>query len=629
MNDLLSKLAKELNALGFQGELEKDWSFRTAASTDNSIYQIEPDAVAYPTSAADVRVFLDVLNQHSFDDIHLTARGAATGTNGQSLNTGIVLDFRRHMTSAGERNLDEGWIDVEPGISLDRVNHELDGSGLFFAPDTSTANRCTIGGMISTDACGQGSRVFGKTSDNILELNVLLADGSALTLRPISDDELDRKIAEGDASAAALQRMRMVCDAGRPALIDKVPKLTRHFVGFDLINARPASDLFNPVRLVTGAEGTLAVITRARLKLRARPKHKRLVVVGYRDFPAALESAKELISFDPDAVETIDDRILTTAADHGLLKRVPESFSAPLLDGGRPAMNYVEFSGGDPEHVANEADALENALAANDAVIAIRQTADVQEMSALWDIRKLSVGLLANMKGTRRPIALMENCVVPPESLSAFAADVRTLLDSYGLAYGMFGHVDVGCLHIRPALNVSDDLDRRIVKEISDRVCQLSAKHGGLFWGEHGKGVRGEYLPDVVGKEVYAAFAKIKRAFDPANRLNPGKLVTPDGDKSRLYSIDGTPFREMSPTEKDTPFIDAYRCNGNAHCQSKVSKSPMCPSFRTTGDVRHSPKGRADVMRGWLNARASRVPVGGDRGFSTRMSLAGIFMCRD
>ncbi len=603
----LSAFRDALRAAGFSGDVEVEWGGRVAASTDNSIYQIVPDAVVAPRDREDLKRLLGVMNQEAFKSLSITGRGGSTGTNGQGLNGGVIVEFRRYMNRI--LAVDEGaqWAEVEPGVVLDQLNALLKGREVFFSPDTSTASRCTIGGMVSTDACGQGSRVYGKTGDNVLELDVLLADGTEVRLRRLEGEEaIGALTAANDPGARVLAEAMAACDEGAGPLEARIPGLRRHFVGYDLVHARPSQEIFDPVRLVVGSEGTLALVTAARVKLTPKPVHKRLVVVSYKDFDAALASAKALLAHEPTAIETLDDTVHTLAYRQGLLDDLPERLRTPDEQGRVPVSNYLEFTNEDPDALVAAVDGLIAALATEPTVVGWHVAEDPAEILRIWGIRKSSVGLLGGAEGTRRPVPFVEDCVVPPENLRAFVAEFRALLNAEKLTYGMFGHVDVGCIHVRPALDISTAEDRERMKRISDAVFALVRKHGGIFWGEHGKGVRGQYLPDMVGPEAYSAFAKVKRAFDPGNRLNPGKLVNPDADVSALLKVDQTPFRLSNSPEQglEDPFADAFRCNGNAQCQAYSASIPMCPSYKATGERRHSPKGRADLLRAWHRLRA-------------------------
>lgn len=588
-------LAHCLENAGFKGNFTYEWSALAAAAVDNSVYQIQPDAILSPINTDDLVLAMQVLKQVEFSHLSLTARGGATGTNGQSLNTGIIIDFKRYMNDILTIDTANKEATIEPGVVLEEINFQLKKHGLFFAPHTSSGNRCTIGGMIATDASGKGSRVYGKTGDNILGLQVLLANGECLDLMTLTEDQL------GLSENEMLKKASDICAQTATKLEQRIPKLARHFVGYDIIGAHKKSG-FDPVKLFVGAEGTLGMVTEARLKLLDIPKHKRLVLIGYDSFYAALKSATLLLEHEPTAIETIDDHIQTLAHRYGIADRLPTSLRTALPNGQVPICNFVEYAGDDLKFIDQRIQNLIKDLKQTDSVVAWHIAEDEQEIEKLWDIRKLSAGLLGRAKGKRTPIPFIEDCVVGAENIADFAMEFRALLDDEGVEYGMYGHVDVGCLHIRPALDMQSSEDQVRLKRISDNVYTLVEKYDGIFWGEHGKGVRGQYLQKFVGETVYQSFAKIKGLFDPNNRMNPGKLVTPNADENELWQIDKTPFRsyqKLDENEQPDTFHDAYRCNGNAMCLSYEKTTPMCPSYKATGDIRHSPKGRANILRNW------------------------------
>lgn len=589
---LTDSLKKELEESGFAGDIELGLGSRLANSTDNSVYQIVPDAIIAPFKGEDVGLLFKVLQQDKYHSIAITARGGGTGTNGQALNTGIIIDFRRHMNRVLEVNTAQGWADVEPGIVLDEFNKGIEYTGLFFAPTTSTANRCTIGGMVSTDASGKGSRIYGKTGDNIIGLEVVLANGKKLS-------SLDANYQNDTDLIAALAR---ACDSGREALLDVVPKIARRFVGFDLERARPDQTRLEWWRLFIGAEGTLGPVTKIRVRLLKKPKCTQLVVLAFNNFTAALDTSEVLLRYNPLAIETLDNKVLSLAESAGLLDQLPASVRKGEEDS--LAYNFVEFSG---ENTAEVEEAIGKTLqkAANlKDLKGTFVTADPEQIKSIWGIRKSSVGLLGGMEdGKRRPISFVEDCVVPPEVLPAFAQDFQDILNRHKLKFGMFGHVDVGCLHVRPALNIDTEEDRDLLENISDEVYALVKRYGGIFWGEHGKGVRGQYLQDFVGDKPYQAFKDIKKILDPLDRFNPGKLVS---NEHPLYEIRHTPFRKQN---KSGPIDNAYRCNGNGGCLDFEQKNPMCPSYKATLNLKYSPKGRSEILREWHQKSLNKEPI--------------------
>ncbi|MCX5568085.1 FAD-binding and (Fe-S)-binding domain-containing protein [Kaistia nematophila] len=579
----------ELRAAGFRGEIAHDHAARAAMSTDNSVYEIEPDLIVAPRDAADVATLLAIADRDEFRRMPITARGGGTGTNGQSLNRGIIVNFQRFMTRILALNEAESWVEVEPGIVLDELNAAIAHTGLFFAPNTSTSNRCTIGGMISTDASGKGSRIYGKTSDNVLGLE-LVVDGGRV---------LDSLATPPDWAAPMLEAVAEACDAGRDALIENTPRISRRFTGYDLERARPAPDRLEWWRLPLGAEGTLGLATRIRLKLTPLPRHKRLVVIGFDHFAAALAAGTPLLRHEPLAIEIMDDWVQRLAREAGLMDSLPPAIRGEADD--RISYLFVEFVGED----ANALDAAVGRLTADAAtlpgVIGSYCARDAADSARLWSTRAAAVGLLGKREGARRPVAFVEDCVVPVENLVAFVEGFDAIMKEHGLRYGIYGHIDVGCLHVRPALDLDDKADQATFKAISDAVYALCTRHGGIFWGEHGKGIRGAYLPDYVGPVAYAALQRIKHAFDPQERFNPGKLVTVS---RRPIGIVDMPFRQGN-APADLPFEPAFHCNGNASCLNYSKTVPICPSFKATRDLTQSPKGRAEIVRRWRQAEAA------------------------
>lgn len=590
-NDRISGLMQALVVAGFRGEIERNSALRAAMSTDNSVYQIFPDLVVAPRDAADVVCLQAVLDRPEFAGTSLTARGGGTGTNGQSLNRGVILDFRRHMNRLLDVNVEQQWAEVEPGIVLDDLNEKLLPHGLFFAPETSTSTRCTVGGMVSTDASGKGSRVYGKTSDNIVGIEIARGQGLVASFEPTPD-----------WAKPMLAAAEKAARTGRDAFISNTPRLNRRFTGYDLERACPETGGFEWWRLFLGAEGTLGPMTRIRVHLRRIETEKRLIVAGFDSFRDALSAAMPLMEDEPTAVEVMDERVQQLAQEAGILARLPEALR-PKGE-GRVAYVFVEFNGDDAALLDRRVLQCREHLARLPGIGAVYVAGDKTEIRDLWAIRSAGVGLLGKVDGLARPVAFVEDCVVPPENLTPFVDEFLAVLTANGLGFGMYGHVDVGCLHIRPALDIDRQADRDKLAGISRSVFDLTRKYGGIFWGEHGKGVRGAFLAEWIGADAYKALQGVKAAFDPGERYNPGKLVVNDGE---IMGIATTNFRPFNAQEGDA-LERAFRCNGNAQCLSYQAATPMCPSFKASADVRHSPKGRADALRAWKAARDRGAP---------------------
>jgi FAD/FMN-containing dehydrogenase/Fe-S oxidoreductase len=598
---------------GFTGEIRSDYATRLTAATDNSIYQLLPAAVIFPKSTKDVALALQLLDQPPFHAVTLTARGGGTGTNGQALTSGVVMDVSRHMAGIVELDLEAGFVRVQPGVVLDDLNAFLLPHGVFFAANLSPSNRATLGGMIATDASGEGSRLHGKTSRHVIELEVVLRGGEILRTRRVAGAELDALCAEQSLTGRAHRLAREVAVSRRDQIATTFPKLLRYMTGYNLAHmAAPDGSSVDLGQLVTGSEGSLGVVTEARLRLSHFAKQRAMLVLRYPSFDDALASADWLVASDPGSVETIDETVLELARKDVIFDQVRE-FVRDADGQHTRAINLVEYSSDDEAEVRAKVDGLLATIAQRRGQPGTPHgyalTWKPAERSSLWNLRKKGVGLLGNAPGARKPVPFVEDTVVPPEHLQAFVREFRAVLDAEGLRYGMFGHVDVGCLHVRPALDLKDPEDEARVRRITDKVTALVTRYGGLLWGEHGKGFRSELVPHHFGPVLYRELQRIKALFDPRNQLNPGKIATPLESKFALATIDGPTRgaldRQIARADQHT-MDTVIHCNGNGQCFDTSTDSIMCPSSKITRDRIHSPKGRASLMREWLRLLSSR-----------------------
>ncbi|AXK38218.1 D-2-hydroxyglutarate dehydrogenase YdiJ [Crenobacter cavernae] len=612
----------ELQVRGFAGELSHAYADRTVLATDNSIYQLLPQAVAFPKHADDLVLIAKLAAEPRFEALVLSPRGGGTGTNGQSLTDGLVVDVSRHMNRILEINADERWVRVEAGVVKDQLNAALKPYGLFFAPELSTSNRATLGGMINTDASGQGSCLYGKTRDHVLELDTVLLGGTLWHSATLAEEELEA-IKQRDDKVGAVHRLLDAIQRDNAELIaERFPKLNRCLTGYDLAHIRDEAGRFNLNNILCGAEGTLGFVAEAKLGVLPIPRASALVNVRYITFDAALRDAQALMALNAASIETVDSRVLGLARQDIVWHGVREFFP----DDATPAqgINLVEFlADSDAEleqRLAEVVSRLDREGAAHGRCG--HTVARGAAVARIWGMRKKSVGLLGNLKGGQRPIPFVEDTAVPPENLADYIAEFRALLDSHGVFYGMFGHVDAGVLHVRPAIDMKDPAQETLVREITDGVVALTKKYHGLLWGEHGKGVRSEYAPEFFGP-LYPCLQEIKAAFDPHNQLNPGKIAAPAG--AELLKIDEVPTRgqhdRVIPIAAREKFDEALHCNGNGACYNFDPDDAMCPSWKGTRERRHSPKGRASLLREWLRqlshagfdpvAESARLRAGG------------------
>ncbi|MDO6711814.1 FAD-binding and (Fe-S)-binding domain-containing protein [Aliiglaciecola sp. 2_MG-2023] len=597
---------EDLKSSGFTGDIEYSYASRLAVATDNSIYQKLPQAVVFPKTTADLTLIGKTSNQ--YDGVKFSARGGGTGTNGQSLTSGIIVDVSRHMNQILEINAQQSWVRVQAGVVKDQLNDALRPLGFFFAPDLSTSNRATIGGMISTDASGQGSLVYGKTSDHVLGLTSVLVDGTVLETAPTAIENVKNDPAQPSRLTSITSQLIATCVDKRQQILAKFPRMNRFLTGYDLEHT-VSDDLaqLDISRVITGSEGSLVFVAEAKLNITPIAKCKALVNIKYDSFESALRHAPHMVAANATSVETVDSKVLNLAKQdivwHSVKDLIQDVPGKEVL-----GLNMVEYNSEDKAEIeakiAQLSETLDNAQKHGlDGIIGYQLTYDVADINRIYAMRKKSVGLLGKADGWKKPIPFTEDTAVPPENLADFIMEFRALLDSKGLAYGMFGHVDAGVLHVRPALDMCDPNQQQIMQEISDEVVALVSKYGGLMWGEHGKGYRSEYGPEFFGEELFLELRKIKSVFDPLNKMNPGKICTPIDSTEELVKVSDLKRGDLDsqiPIAVRDSFEVAMSCNGNALCYNYDTKSTMCPSSKITRDRRHTPKGRAGMIREWL-----------------------------
>lgn len=608
-SSLVVDYVAQLRLRGFEGDIAQGHADRTVFATDNSIYQLAPQAVIFPRHELDVVRVAKLAAEPRFSPLKFTPRGGGTGTNGQSLTSGVSVDLSRYMNAILEINLEEGWARVQAGVVKDQLNAAVEAQGFFFAPELSPSNRATIGGMIATDASGQGSVLYGKTRDHVLELQAVLMDGTGWHSRPLTADELEAAKRRTDRVGAVHRLLDRIRLQDADLIAERFPRLNRCVTGYDLVHLCDCHGRFDLSAVLCGAEGTLAFVTEAKVRLLPVPRCTALLNIRYASFDAALRDAGALMKLEAASSETIDATVLALARQDPVWLKVREFFPDDE-EGAAEGVNIVEFVAADDAALEAKLARVEAALAGTGTTagrLGYTVARGATHAAAIWSMRKKSVGLLGNMPGERRPMPFVEDTVVPPEHLADYIREFRAALDRRGLVYGMFGHVDAGCLHVRPALDMKDPQQEKLVREITDEVFALTRKYKGVLWGEHGKGFRSEYAPEFFGP-LYPRMQEIKAAFDPHNQLNPGKIAAPPGHG--LTRLDEVPTRGQA--DRRIPLMvrraneDSLHCNGNAACFNYDPDDAMCPSWKATRDRRHSPKGRASLMREWLRLLAEQ-----------------------
>lgn len=591
------ELARTLRA-HTAGEIRFDAPSRRLYSTDASIYQVEPFGVFLPRTADDLRAAVQIAVEMR---VPLVPRGGGTSLSGQSIGPGLVLDCSKYLNHVLDIDPAGRRARVQPGVVLDQLNREVGKHGLLFGPDVATSSRANLGGMLGNNSAGSRSVVYGKTGDHTRSLNVILGDGSAATLSRLSTAEYSRRAKFNTLEGAIYREVRQEVVANADEIRKRFPNIIRRVSGYNLLDLvpqfeAPVDDGPGVLPLIIGGEGTLGVIAEAELNLVPKPKHRGLLVPHYESFPAALDSLATCLEAGPSAVELIDALLIELSANNFALRDVMK-----LIHGKPAALFFVEFSGDDAAEIADRVDKLRGRLLKRPGVTAAVPALDAEKFNKLWNFRASAVPLLYGMPGDRKPVTFCEDAAVSPEKLPEFAAKFRELLRGHGTDGAFYGHASVGCLHIRPVLNLKDSEDVARMRRIMDDVTDLTLAFGGSLSGEHGDGmVRSEWNRKMYGPVVYDIFRRVKKLFDPHNLMNPGKVVDgPPMTESLRLGPDYTPVPVPTVFDysgQESFFQSIELCNGAGVCR-KTQGGAMCPSYRATLDERDSTRGRANALR--------------------------------
>jgi len=578
-----------------RGEVRFDLLSRILYSTDASIYQIMPVGVVIPRGPEDIAATLRIAVE---EGVPVLPRGGGTSLAGQAIGRAIVVDCSKYMNQILELDATARWARLQPGVVQDDLNAAAGRHGLRLGPDTATSNRATLGGMIGNNSSGARSIVYGKTSDHVQELTVLLIDGTELRLRRPTPRALGQTAPgagrEGEVYAAAA---RLVEDH-REEIARRFPRILRRVSGYNLdLLAEDPTDL---VGLMVGSEGTLGIVTEARVGLVPRPAQAVVAVIHYGDLFAAFDAVPIILRHRPSAVELIDRMVLEmTRAQREYLRRMT------FVRGDPDALLIVEFSGDDPDDLRGRLEALEEELRGTGTGQVFVPATDPADQDNIWRVRKAGQGLLQGVKGDSKPITFVEDTAVAPARLAAYMRRFRQVLDRHGVRAAFYAHASVGCIHVRPLINLKDRQQIETMKAIAREVGELVIEFGGAMSGEHGDGlVRSWFVERFFGPRIYAAFREIKRVFDPPGLMNPGKIVDgPPIDASLRYGPEYTTMAVATYFDwsRDGGFARAVElCSGVGACR-KTGEGTMCPSYMVTREEEHSTRGRANVLRAVLS----------------------------
>lgn len=581
------------------GEVRRDPFTRYLYSTDGSIYEIPPLGVAFPVSEADVVAAVRLAGRHG---VALLPRGGGTSLSGQTVGEALILDLSRHMHQVLNFDPDGRRITVAAGAVCEAINSRVAPQGLRFAPDPSTANRATIGGMVGNNASGSHSIKYGMTADCTASLRVVLAGGEAITTGPLAIDGPElAAIVSRDTMEATVYRT--VLDISRRYAADiaaRYPDIPRNVSGYNLRDT-VRGGVVDLTRLFCGSEGTLGIVTAATLRLEPLPRFRAMALLSFADLVTAMAAIMPLRDHDVSAIELID-RLLLDLALETPYRPVVESFPA-----GTAAVLAVEVEGGDPAEVGARAGRIAAYARAELGVIGAEARTEPGHQREIWNMRKAAVPMMYRLPGDPKPVPFIEDMAVPPAALPAYVRGLQALFDRHGLRSFIYAHASVGCLHVRPIIPLKEPDEVQKMARIAREACELVLSLGGAMSGEHGDGLaRTQWNRVMYGERLWAAFRQVKAGLDPDGLLNPGKVYAESADLTRNHrysagylTADWAPMLDF--TDQGTFQQAVELCNGCGGCRKPTGT--MCPTFRALSEEIMTTRGRANLVRGALGGR--------------------------
>ncbi len=604
-----------------RGEVLFDQFTRGRYSTDASIYQIEPIGVALPRDVADVEAAIGIAREEGFP---ILPRGAGSSQCGQTVNQALVLDTSRHLDQLLELDSDGGTAVVQPGIVLDHLNSKLKSSGWYFPVDVSTSNCATIGGMTGNNSAGARSIKYGIMVHNVLEIETILADGSRCVVGEVPES------ANGTPA-----RVRQLADSMRALyrnhaqeIAERVPKLMRKVGGYNLymMDAAP----LNLAKILVGSEGTLGFFTRIKLQLHRIPKHKVQAVCHFDRFYDSMDMVRHIVELNPSAVELLDRTMLELA--HAIPAFRP---TIDRMVRGRPAaLLFVEFAGDEQAPLIDSIGKLEELLADHGFPNSVVRAIDNKTQGELADVRKAGLNIMMSMKGDGKPVSFIEDCAVPLDNLAEYTDRLTNVFRKHGTSGTLYAHASVGCLHIRPVLNMKNPADIKKMRQIAEEAFAMVREYKGSHSSEHGDGItRSEFHEQMFGERLVRAFEAVKDAFDPAGLFNPGRIVrAPRMDDRSLFRY--KPAYGPKRIETVLDWSDwggllgaAEMCNNNGTCR-KLDAGVMCPSYIATRDEKDVTRGRANSLRLALSGQVGPDAFTSDAMKETMDLCVGCKACR-
>ena len=608
------------------GDIRTDLVNRTLYSTDASLYQVMPFGVCFPRNRDEVQATVKLAAQHG---IPILPRAGGTGLAGQTVNEAVVMDMSQHMNQVLEVNREEKWVRVQPGIVLSQLNQQLRPLGLQFGPDPASGNRAGIGGIVGNNATGSHSILYGMTADHVMETEVVLSDGSLAHFGICPSDKLPGYLQKEGLEGAIYRNVHQIVSEKADVIRAGTPRHWRRCGGYNLFRfvddvpetpyPRRDENHFNLAQLITGSEGTLAVITECKLNLVPVPKMTALAIVHFDDAYSALDSAQVIVETKPSAVELLDHLSLTLARTQPAFANLLNSF----VEGDPNSIMVTEYYGQSlselEDKIARLTQHLQHHGVKFTAIVPLMTPA---EQAKVWKVRKAGLGLLQSRRGDFKPIAFIEDTAVPVEHLADYITRLERFCHDLGTEMAYYAHASGGCLHVRPLVNTKDANELDKMEAISRQTLKLMHEYGGAFSSEHGDGRARSWLNEAFfGPELYELFREIKTTFDPHNLLNPGNIVNAKPISMREDLRFGAPYQPIQWVEKidfssDHGFHRAVEmCNGAGVCRKQ--SGTMCPSYMVTKEEEHSTRGRANMLRAALTGKIPADALTSERMYET------------
>ncbi|MCS2714818.1 FAD-binding protein [Bacteroides thetaiotaomicron] len=587
-----------------QGELFTDTLHRIIYSTDASGYREEPFGVVYPKDSEDIRIIVSFAIQNH---LNLIPRAGGTSLAGQVVGKGLVVDISKHMNRILEIRPEESWIRIQPGVILDELNLFCKPYGLFFGPETSTSNRCCLGGMVGNNSCGSHSLVYGSTRDHLLEAKVVLSDGSEVTLKGLNRTEIEEKQKDCSLEGKIYKQLidLLSNQENQKEIIDNYPdiSLRRRNSGYaidELLRCnyfdQTCDEPFNLCKLLAGSEGTLAFVTELKLHLVPLPPvEKAVICVHCSTLEESFEANLVALKHHPVAIELMDNNILELSKQN-----ISQNKNRFFIQGDPAAILIIELAEDSTEAVDRKADEIEADLRKHHYGYHYPRIYG-KDISRVWNLRKAGLGLLSGMPGSAKPVSVIEDTAVAPYRLPAYIADLKKVLEHYNLSCVYHAHISTGELHLRPVLNLKEKKDRELFRMIATETAKLVKKHKGSLSGEHGDGrLRGEFIPLLLGDQVYGLLKDVKNIWDPSHIFNMGKIVdTPPMDVGLRYEKKELNVPTYFNYSHQKGWLCAIeQCNGAGDCRkSDLFGGTMCPTYRATRNEKNTTRARANVLR--------------------------------